>query len=109
MATDKVLECSRHLGFMVHRIHHSFGAVFAHIELGHSTTAMAKDAIVESRGITEKGVGCNILTPAMDVAGRKARPKMLAKWETGGCPSKLGGGLDGLLDVISRDPTKVRV
>jgi hypothetical protein len=68
MVTDEIFQGGSYFGFVVHRIHHSFGAVLANIELSHGTAAMTEDAIVVSRSIAEEGIGTsNAFIPMMNI------------------------------------------
>jgi hypothetical protein len=107
MFADEVLKSGRHFGFAAHRVDDSLGAVFADIELGHSATGMAKDAIVMGRGVAEEGVGSDIFVPAVNVAGREARAKMFAERKPFRGTCKLGSSLDGLFNAVDRDPAEV--
>jgi hypothetical protein len=68
---------------------------------------MAESAIVMSRSIAKEGVRSNTFIPAVDMAGGKAGTKMLAEGKTFQSTSKLSSHFDGLLDTVSRDPSKV--
>jgi hypothetical protein len=107
MTTNEVFQGGRHLGFVMHRIDNSFRTVLANIGLCHGTTAMAESAIVMSRSIAKEGVRSNTFIPAINIAGGKAGTEMLAEGKTFQSTSKLGSCFDGLLDTISRNPSKV--
>ncbi len=107
MFADEVLKSGSHFGLAAHRVDNILGAFFANVELDHSTTCMAKDAIIVGRSVTEEGVGGNVLIPTVDVVGRKTRAEVLPEWKTSRSTGKLSGMLYGGLDAIKRHPTEV--
>jgi hypothetical protein len=70
MFANVIFKSAWHVGFKVHRVDKGSTARLACIELGHSSTSMAKNAIIMGRGISEERISCNIFILMAD-AGRK--------------------------------------